>query len=72
MKSNTDHKKKRTTLYLPEWLHRAIKLESVQTDQDMTTILVEQMAARYANKDSLFFVPESQTLVVEKEKVSLS
>jgi hypothetical protein len=46
---------KRTTFYLPRWLHTAIKQEALDTEQDMTSIVVDHLAARYAEKNPLFF-----------------
>jgi len=50
----------RTTLYLPRWLHKAIKREALDTDRGMTEIVVAQLSARYQNQEALFFssIPE--------------
>jgi hypothetical protein len=36
-----------TTLYLPKWLHTAIKLEAARERRRMTDIIVEQLTPRY-------------------------
>lgn len=60
----TSDERERTTFRIPKWLHKAIKLEAVEDERDMTDIIVEQLAKRYHNGRPLFFgsSPEAQIL----------
>ncbi len=64
MSEATGAAKKRTTLYLPTWLHRAIKTEAAQTDRDMTEIIVELLMPRYTEQNSPFFSPEMKAQLI--------
>lgn len=59
--------KMRTTFKLPRWLHKAIKRESVNTEEEMTTIIVQQLAARYPEEAALFFGSSTEAILPKSD-----
>jgi hypothetical protein len=68
--ANYKGERERTTFRLPKWLHKAIKMESVHVERDMTDIIVEQLAKRYPNDRNLFFSPRPEAQPLEKPEAS--
>lgn len=57
----------RTTFKIPRWLHKAIKQESLDTEQDMTEIIIDQLAARYPEKAALFFGSSTEAILPKSD-----